>query len=64
MPEYGNWKKNLKICRVYEEGQFYNCCRESNNGEVCSDCGYLSYAEINQILRLKPGAIMNAMKYF
>jgi len=59
-----DWKKNLKICRVYEEGQFYNCCRESNNGEVCNDCGYLSYAEINQTLKLKPGAIINAMKYF
>jgi MoaA/NifB/PqqE/SkfB family radical SAM enzyme len=59
-----DWKKNLKICRVYEGGQYYNCCRESNNGEVCNDCGYLSYAEINQTLKLKPGAIINAMKYF
>ena len=59
-----DWKKNLKICRVYEQGQFYNCCRESKNGEVCKDCGYLSYAEIHQTLKLKPGAIMNALKYF
>ena len=59
-----DWNKNLKICRVYESGQFYNCCRESRNGEVCEVCGYLSYAEIHQTLRLKPDAILNALKYF
>lgn len=59
-----DWKKNLKICSVYEDGQYYHCCRESKNGEVCRDCGYLSYAEIHQTLRLKPDAIMNALKYF
>jgi sulfatase maturation enzyme AslB (radical SAM superfamily) len=59
-----DWKKNLKICKVYEDGQFYNCCRESKNGEVCKDCGYLSYAEIDQALKLKPEAIINALKYF
>jgi len=28
------------------------------------ECGYLSYAEIDQTLKLKPGAILNALKYF
>ncbi len=59
-----DWKKNLNICRVYEGGSYYSCCRESNNGTVCKDCGYLSYAEIDQTLKMKPGAIMNALKYF
>lgn len=59
-----DWKKNLDICRVYENGKYYNCCRENNNGTTCSACGYLSYAEIDQTLKLKPGAIMNALKYF
>ena len=59
-----DWKKNLNICTVYEEGKYYQCCRESNNGAVCNDCGYLSYAEIDQTLKLKPGAIINALKYF
>lgn len=59
-----DWKKNLDICRVYEGGTYYRCCRENNNGEVCKDCGYLSYAEIDQTLKLKPGAIRNALKYF
>ncbi len=59
-----DWKKNLNVCQVYEDGKYYKCCRESNNGEGCNDCGYLSYAEIDQTLKLKPGAIRNALKYF
>ncbi len=59
-----DWKKNLNICSVYEDGTYYTCCRESNHGEVCKDCGYLSYAEIDQTLKLNPGAIANALKYF
>lgn len=59
-----NWKKTLPICRVYEDGTYYDCCRESNNHALCKDCGYLSYAEIDQVLKLKPGAIVNALKYF
>ena len=59
-----DWKKNMDICKVYENGKFYKCCRENKNGEVCNECGYLSYAEIDQTLKLKPGAILNALKYF
>ena len=59
-----DWKKDLDICSVYEDGKFFRCCRESNHGEICKDCGYLSYAEIDQTLKLKPGAIANALKYF
>jgi len=59
-----DWKKNADICRVYEDGKYYKCCRENNNGAVCDECGYLSYAEIDQTLKLKPGAIINALKYF
>jgi len=59
-----DWKKNLDICRVYEDGKYYRCCRENNGGELCLECGYLSYAEIDQTLKLKPGAVLNALKYF
>lgn len=59
-----DWKRNIDICQVYEGGKFYKCCRENKNGEICKDCGYLSYAEIDQALKLKPGAILNALKYF
>ncbi|HRZ42099.1 MAG TPA: radical SAM protein [Bacteroidales bacterium] len=59
-----DWKRNLRICRVYEQGVYYDCCRESKNKSLCQDCGYLSYAEINQCLKLRPGAVLNALKYF
>ena len=59
-----DWKRNLDICQVYENGTYFSCCRENNNDEICNDCGYLSYAEIDQTLKLKPGAIFNALKYF
>ncbi|MBN1597218.1 MAG: radical SAM protein [Bacteroidales bacterium] len=59
-----DWKRNMEICTVYESGIYYKCCRENNSIEVCNDCGYLSYAEIDQTLKLKPGAIINALKYF
>ena len=59
-----NWKRPLGICRVYEDGNIYKCCRYNDDPELCQECGYLSYAEINQTLRLRPSAINNALKYF
>ena len=40
------------------------CCRYSDDPELCRHCGYLSYAEIDQTLKLKPSAVLNALKYF
>jgi MoaA/NifB/PqqE/SkfB family radical SAM enzyme len=59
-----DWSRPLDICRVYEQGETYECCRYSGDEELCRVCGYLSYAEIDQTLKLKPSAIMNALKYF
>jgi len=59
-----DWKRPLDICYVYEKGSMYKCCRFPGDSELCQNCGYLSYAEINQTLKLKPSAILNALKYF
>lgn len=59
-----DWKRPLEICSVYEKGDRYKCCRYPNDPELCRNCGYLSYAEIDQTLKLKPSAILNALKYF
>jgi MoaA/NifB/PqqE/SkfB family radical SAM enzyme len=59
-----DWKRPLNICRIYEGAEKYSCCRYPDNPELCKDCGYLSYAEIDQVLKLKPSAILNAIKYF
>lgn len=59
-----DWKRPLDICYIYEQGKIYKCCRTPGNPELCQNCGYLSYAEINQTLKLKPSAILGALKYF
>jgi len=57
-----DWKRPLDICRVYDKVSVYKCCRIP--GDSCQNCGYLSYAEIDQVLALKPSAILNALRYF
>ena len=59
-----DWERPLDICRVYEKGDVYECCRYPGDPELCLNCGYLSYAEIDQTLELRPSAILNALKYF
>jgi MoaA/NifB/PqqE/SkfB family radical SAM enzyme len=61
---HNDWQRPLDICRVYEKGAVYECCRFPRNPELCRNCGYLSYAEIHQTLRLKPSAVLNALRYF
>lgn len=58
------WKRPLDFCQVYEGGKYYTCCRESDDIALCKDCGYLSYPEIEETLKLRPGAIRSALKYF
>jgi Fe-coproporphyrin III synthase len=59
-----DWKRPMHVCSVYEKGVVFECCRFSHDLELCQNCGYLSYAEIDQTLKLKPSALWNAMKYF
>ncbi len=59
-----NWRRPLDICQVYEQGKIFRCCRYPGSPDLCRNCGYLSYAEIDQTLKLKPTAIINALKYF
>ena len=59
-----DWARPMAMCSVYEKGAIYRCCRYAGDPSLCRQCGYLSYAEIDQVLRLKPSAIGNALKYF
>ncbi len=59
-----DWQRPLEICSVYEKNNTYTCCRYPDDPDLCHNCGYLSYAEIDQTLKLKPSAILNALKYF
>ncbi len=57
-----DWKRPLGICRIYDKVNVYKCCRIP--ADSCQNCGYLNYAEIDQVLALKPSAILNALRYF
>ena len=59
-----DWARPLSACSVYEEGVVYECCRYAGDPDLCRQCGYLGYAEIDQVLKLKPSALANALKYF
>jgi len=59
-----DWARPMDVCSVYEKGHVYTCCRTSDDRELCRQCGYLSYAEIDQALKLKPSALLNALNYF
>jgi MoaA/NifB/PqqE/SkfB family radical SAM enzyme len=59
-----DWARPLDVCRVHEKGKTYTCCRYPDDPELCRNCGYLSYVEIDQTLKLKPSAMINALKYF
>jgi Fe-coproporphyrin III synthase len=61
---HNDWKRPLDVCRIYEKEAVYECCRYPGDPKLCQNCGYLSYAEIDQTLKLKPSAILNALKYF
>jgi Fe-coproporphyrin III synthase len=59
-----DWKRPADVCSVYEKGAVYTCCRYSGDPDLCRNCGYLSYAEIDQVLKMKPSAVSSALKYF
>jgi Fe-coproporphyrin III synthase len=59
-----DWARPMDLCSVYEKGNVHVCCRTSDDPELCRQCGYLSYAEIDQALKLKPSALLNALNYF
>lgn len=59
----GKWDRPSNLCRVWERGHLYTCCRTNDRPEVCENCGYLGYTEITQLLRLRPSAILSALKY-
>ncbi len=59
-----DWQRPLDVCRIYEKNRIFECCRYPGNPALCKNCGYLSYAEIDQAFKMKPSAILNALKYF
>jgi hypothetical protein len=56
------WDRPSDLCYLYANNELYQCCRTVGNQEICAGCGYLGYAELHYISRLKPSAILAAMK--
>lgn len=57
------WDRPSDLCIVYSQGKFFTCCRSVSNGEGCKNCGYLGYTELQEILKLKPSAIIEGLRY-
>ena len=57
------WKRPSKLCYVFANNQLYECCRANGTKIACENCGYLGYAEIIHILKLRPSSIISALNY-
>jgi len=57
------WKRPSRLCYVYAHSRLYQCCRAIGRQDACRNCGYLGYPEIIQILKLRPSAVLAAMRY-
>lgn len=58
-----NWKRPLsQVELALAPDEIYTCCRDIGNKTICDACGYVSGAEISQILALKPSAIWQAIQ--
>lgn len=58
-----DWERPAKMCYVYANNKLFQCCRSIGNQEACSNCGYLSYAEIIHAPRLRISSIKTALNF-
>ncbi|MFH2001861.1 MAG: radical SAM protein [Planctomycetota bacterium] len=56
------WNRPTDLCCIYANNTLYQCCRAIGNEEACRSCGYLGYAELQCLARLKPSAICAAIR--
>lgn len=58
-----DWKRPAKMCYVYANNKLFQCCRSIGNQEACTNCGYLSYAEIIHAPRMRFSSIKTALNF-
>jgi MoaA/NifB/PqqE/SkfB family radical SAM enzyme len=58
-----DWQRPAKMCYVYANNKLFQCCRSIGNQEACTNCGYLSYAEIIHAPRLRFSSIKTALNF-
>jgi Fe-coproporphyrin III synthase len=56
------WERPTDLCYIYADNNLYQCCRAIGSDEACRSCGYLGYAELQCLARLKPSAIRAALR--
>jgi MoaA/NifB/PqqE/SkfB family radical SAM enzyme len=61
--ENNDWERPSGLSAVYASNKLYPCCRSYGNTEACENCGYLGFAEIEQVMKLKPSALWEARRY-
>ncbi|MBN2015348.1 radical SAM protein [Candidatus Dojkabacteria bacterium] len=57
------WERPSDICFIYANNNLYKCCRAIGKSDVCKNCGYLMYAEIENVLKLSRNSIISAINY-
>lgn len=56
------WDRPTSLCYLYADNRLYRCCRHIGNEDTCRNCGYLGYAELHFMARLRPSAILSAAR--
>ncbi len=60
---YDRWEKPSNLCLVFANNKIYECCRSIGKKEVCKECGYMGYPEIENISKMRIEAIFSALNY-
>ena len=52
-----HWKRPIPQVELGTREKIFTCCRDVDNADICTTCGYAGCAEISQVLALKPSAL-------
>ncbi len=58
----GDWPRRVSVAYVKNIDGESVCCRASDN--ICPDCGYATITEIAESRRLRPSALLGALRYW
>lgn len=57
------WNRPSEYCYIYANKELYQCCRSFGKSNVCKECGYLSYPELQYLMQCRPTAIASALRF-
>jgi len=58
----GRYARPLRFSYVVDQTGEYQCCRASDQPEVCKHCGYASCAELALMRQLRPGPLWSMLR--